>query len=108
MGTAVLGIILVCAVIIGDGNAFVLLYTNFNPLATPSERYDGNVYNFQVSGEDKSYLVKGFAVHNCASAIASTSMMSVMVTENGGMELEEAKKFKPSLVFPNEVDNTLT
>ncbi|MFQ3304957.1 MAG: aspartate 1-decarboxylase [Polaribacter sp.] len=24
------------------------------------------------------------------------------------MELEEAKKFKPSLVFPNEKDNTLT
>ena len=24
------------------------------------------------------------------------------------MELEEAKKFKPSLIFPNEKDNTLT
>ena len=24
------------------------------------------------------------------------------------MELEEAKKFKPQLVFPNEIDNTLT
>ncbi|WP_420570811.1 aspartate 1-decarboxylase [Kordia sp.] len=24
------------------------------------------------------------------------------------MEIEEAKKFKPSLVFPNEADNTLT
>jgi aspartate 1-decarboxylase len=24
------------------------------------------------------------------------------------MELEEAKNFKPSLVFPNETDNTLT
>jgi hypothetical protein len=24
------------------------------------------------------------------------------------MELEEAKKFRPSLVFPNEKDNTLT
>jgi len=28
----------------------------------------------------------------CASAIASTSMMSVIVTENGGLNLEEAKK----------------
>jgi aspartate 1-decarboxylase len=26
----------------------------------------------------------------------------------GFMELEKAKKFKPSLVFPNEKDNTLT
>lgn len=31
----------------------------------------------------------------CGSAIASTSMTSVMVTENGGMTLEEARKIKP-------------
>lgn len=31
----------------------------------------------------------------CASAIASTSMMSIMVTENGGMTLQEARRLKP-------------
>lgn len=31
----------------------------------------------------------------CGSAIASTSMMSVMVTEDGGMKVEEALKLKP-------------
>jgi NifU-like protein involved in Fe-S cluster formation len=31
----------------------------------------------------------------CGSAIASTSMASVMVTENGGMTLEEARKLRP-------------
>jgi NifU-like protein involved in Fe-S cluster formation/bacterioferritin-associated ferredoxin len=31
----------------------------------------------------------------CGSAIASTSMMSVMVTENGGMTIEEARKLRP-------------
>ncbi len=31
----------------------------------------------------------------CGSAIASTSMTSVMVTENGGMKLEDARKLKP-------------
>lgn len=31
----------------------------------------------------------------CASAIASTSMMSVMATENGGMELKKAKRMTP-------------
>ena len=30
----------------------------------------------------------------CASAIASTSMLSVMVTENGGMKLEDALKLR--------------
>ncbi len=31
----------------------------------------------------------------CASAIASTSMLSVMVTENGGMKIEKALEIKP-------------
>lgn len=31
----------------------------------------------------------------CASAIASTSMLSVMVTENGGMPVEDALKLRP-------------
>jgi len=59
------------------------------------EKYNGYVYNFEVGGRNKSYLVKGFAVHNCASAIASTSMLSTMVTENGGMKIDDALKLKP-------------
>ncbi len=35
----------------------------------------------------------------CASAIASTSMMSVMVTENGGMTLKQAKKVTPEAII---------
>jgi NifU-like protein involved in Fe-S cluster formation len=31
----------------------------------------------------------------CASAIASTSMLSVIVTENGGMTLDEARQLRP-------------
>lgn len=34
----------------------------------------------------------------CASAIASTSMMSVMLSENGGMTLEEAQQIKPKQI----------
>lgn len=33
--------------------------------------------------------------YGCATAIASTSALSVMVTENGGMDLERAEKIKP-------------
>src|SRR3989338_1975646 len=40
----------------------------------------------------KSFRWKTFG---CGSAIASTSMASVMVTENDGMTLEEARKLKP-------------
>mgnify|MGYP001619878420 CR=1 FL=1 len=35
----------------------------------------------------------------CASAIASTSMMSVMVTENGGMRIKDAKYLKPQHIL---------
>lgn len=35
----------------------------------------------------------------CASAIASTSMMSVMATENGGMLLKHAKRLTPEAIM---------
>lgn len=35
----------------------------------------------------------------CGSAIAATSMMSVMVTENGGMAIDEALKIKPQQIM---------
>lgn len=35
----------------------------------------------------------------CASAIASTSMMSVMVTEGEGMALEKAERLKPEEII---------
>jgi len=35
----------------------------------------------------------------CASAIAATSMYSVMLTENGGMKLDDALKIKPQDVM---------
>lgn len=35
----------------------------------------------------------------CASAIASTSMMSVMATEDGGMPLKHAKRLTPEAIL---------
>jgi len=35
----------------------------------------------------------------CASAIASTSMLSVMATENGGLELARAKRITPEAII---------
>ncbi len=35
----------------------------------------------------------------CASAIASTSMMSVMATEHGGMSLTQAKRLTPEAIL---------
>ncbi len=44
--------------------------------------------------EDKIKELK-WQTFGCASAIASTSMLSVMVTENGGIKIDDALKLKP-------------
>lgn len=44
--------------------------------------------------EDKIEEMK-WSTFGCASAIASTSMLSVIVSENGGMPIEQALKIKP-------------
>ena len=41
--------------------------------------YDGPVCNLSVYSDSSSYLVKGFAVHNCGAAIATSSMVTELV-----------------------------
>jgi Fe-S cluster assembly protein SufB len=52
-------------------------------------QYKGKVYNFEVASKDHSYLVKGFAVHNCTAAIATSSVLTEMVK---GKTIDEALK----------------
>jgi NifU-like protein involved in Fe-S cluster formation len=47
------------------------------------------VYNFQVAEEPNSYLARGFIVHNCGAAIATSSMITTMVK---GKPLNQAEK----------------
>jgi Fe-S cluster assembly protein SufB len=53
------------------------------------KHYKGNVYNFEVNSEDHSYLVKGFAVHNCTAAIATSSITTELVK---GKTINEVSK----------------
>lgn len=53
------------------------------------QRHDGLTYNFQVLGEPNSYLIKGFTVHNCGAAIATSSIATEMIK---GKPLEDALK----------------
>ncbi len=57
--------------------------------------YVGKIYDIGIVNEPHTYRVNGISLHNCASAIASTSMLTVMVTENGGMKIEDSLKLKP-------------
>ena len=43
--------------------------------------YHGNVYNFHVAGENNTYLVKGFSVHNCTAPVYSTDSLHAAVVE---------------------------
>jgi len=55
----------------------------------------GDLMKIYIKVKDNKIYDMRWKTFGCASAIGSTSMLSVMVTENGGMELEEAMKIKP-------------
>ena len=45
------------------------------------EPYDGYVYNFETATEPHSYLVKGFAVHNCTAPQRDENQLHAAVVE---------------------------
>ncbi len=49
----------------------------------------------KIDSKTEQITVCKWKTFGCGSAIASTSMMSEMVTENGGMTLDQALKLKP-------------
>jgi len=61
-----------------------------------ARNFKGFVYNFQVGFEPNSYLVRGFAVHNCGAAIATSSMATEMIK---GKPLAEAGKLTNKAVM---------
>lgn len=57
----------------------------------------GDVMKMWIKVDPKTDRIKEckWSTFGCASAIASTSMLSVMVTENGGMKIDDALRLKP-------------
>ncbi|MDD4803843.1 MAG: iron-sulfur cluster assembly scaffold protein [Candidatus Pacebacteria bacterium] len=60
----------------------------------------GDVMNIWIKIDKKTNRIKEckWRTFGCASAIASISMMSVMATENGGMDLKTAQTLKPQQI----------
>jgi NifU-like protein involved in Fe-S cluster formation len=52
-----------------------------------------------VNEDTKTISLCKWKTFGCPSAVASTSMMSVMVTENGGMTLSRAKRLTPESII---------
>ena len=57
----------------------------------------GDIMRFWLKIDKKTERIKDckWRTFGCASAIAATSMLSVMLTERGGMKLDKALKIKP-------------
>lgn len=57
----------------------------------------GDVMRIWLNVDPKTDKIKDFKwrTFGCASAIAATSMLSVIITEKGGMNIEEALKIRP-------------
>lgn len=60
----------------------------------------GDVLNVWIKVDKENGRIKEckWRTFGCATAIASSSIMSVMATENGGMTLDEAKRLKPEQI----------
>ena len=57
----------------------------------------GDMMRMWIKVDKKNDKIKEckWETYGCGSAIASTSMLSVIVTENGGMKIDDAFKIKP-------------
>jgi len=57
----------------------------------------GDMMKMWIKVDRKNDVIKEckWQTFGCASAIGSTSMLSIMVTEKGGMKIEDALKIKP-------------
>jgi NifU-like protein involved in Fe-S cluster formation len=53
----------------------------------------------KVDKENQKISECKWRTFGCASAIASTSMMSIIATENGGMLLKKAKRMTPESII---------
>ena len=73
----------------------------FNAVGETGSSACGDVMRVWIKVDSESDRIKDFKwkTFGCASAIAATSMASVMVLEGKGMTLDEADKLKPQDVM---------
>ena len=74
-----------------------LIPENFDAFGMVGSPACGDMMSMGLKIELQGELIKEmkWKTFGCASAIAATSMFSVMVTENGGMVISDALKIKP-------------
>jgi len=73
----------------------------FNGCGTVGSPACGDVMKFWIYVDKKSQRIKkiGWQTFGCASAIASTSVLSEMVIKNGGIKISDALKITPQHII---------
>ncbi len=81
---------------VDDFHNYVII-TNKNKLSGAVIKNCGDAMKIWIKAdkENDKIIECKFNTYGCASALASTSMLTVMVTENGGMKIDDALKLKP-------------
>jgi Fe-S cluster assembly protein SufB len=66
--------------------------------------YDGHVYNFETATDPRSYLVKGFAVHNCTAPVRDENQLHAAVVELVAHENAQIKYSTVQNWYPGDKD----
>jgi len=76
-------------------------HDDFNGIGTYGSPSCGDEMRVWIKVDPKTEKILDFKwrTFGCGSAIAATSMISVMILENGGMTLDEARKIRPQEVI---------
>jgi Fe-S cluster assembly protein SufB len=64
--------------------------------------YEGFVYNFETASEPHSYLVKGFAVHNCTAPIRDENQLHAAVVELVALDDAQIKYSTVQYWYPGD------
>ena len=71
---------------------------DFNGFGSVGSPACGDRMDFWIKVAENKIVAAKWRTFGCGSAIASTSMVSVMVTEDGGMTLNEAMMLTPQMI----------
>jgi Fe-S cluster assembly protein SufB len=84
---------------IRQGNSFLVPILNIE-----HPHHDGYVYNFETASDPHSYLVKGFAVHNCTAPMRDENQLHAAVVELVALDDAQIKYSTVQNWYPGDAE----
>jgi Fe-S cluster assembly protein SufB len=72
--------------------------------AVRRQAYDGHVYNLETATDPRSYLVKGFAVHNCTAPMRDENQLHAAVVELVALDDAQIKYSTVQNWYPGDAE----